>query len=324
MGTPQTPGGLRGPQVPGGRRGSQPEVVAAGDWIIALPAWGERCSRVAAAYTLPSLLIALRDVPRRATIMIWTDQADRMREVLHHSEGEQPVVFVDVPGPDGAFESMSNCHRQVMDAAREGERVLLLTSDMIISREVVATCEYHLSRGRRLICCAAMRALQDAQPPIGASGPELLEWAWANRHPMTRDCTWPEGRSYDIWRMYFEKEGEVAARVFLPHPIVCVPHGRRVVFRPTIDVNLINNFTQAETWMMTRPEEGAVVEVSPADKEYLQTTTMRQRFTSNDPSCPTLVRCTNQRHRMFWGKKVIIRGAGGDCGDSEVVERVLG
>lgn len=230
-----------------------------------------------------------------------------------------------VPGPDGSFGSLSACHREALAAAGPRDRVLLLTADMVLSREVLATCEHWLSAGRKLVCCVPPRTLQDAGCPVGASGPELMEWAWANRHPMTRECTWPDGRSYDVWRMYFERDGEVAARVFLPHPLACVPYGRRVNFSPTIDVNLTANFTQSETYLITRPQEGAVVELSPPDKEFLLTTPMRSRLDNTaEPSCPQFVRAGNPRHRMFWGKRVVIRGAGGDCGDGEVVGRVLG
>jgi hypothetical protein len=280
--------------------------------------------RVLIQYTLPALLEALKALDRPAVLMIWTDQPDRVGRVLRHSEGDEPAVIAAPPGPDGAFESLSNCHRQAMEAARAGDRVLLLTADMVVSREVLATCERHVAGGARLVCCCAMRAREDAFPPVGASGRELLEWAWANRHPMTADCTWPDGRSYDVWRMYFEQGDEVAARVFLPHPLVVVPAGRVIHFAPTIDVNLTMNFEQSVTHMITRPEEGAVVEVSPADKEYLKTTTMRERMIDIQHSCPPLIRCSNPRHRMFWEKKVIIRGAGGDCGDGELVGRVLG
>ena len=289
---------------------------------MALPAWGERCVDVAARYTIPALNIALGQLSRPATALVWTDQPGRL--ALDPEVAE--TRFLSVPGPDLAFESLSNCHRDALAVAGRGERVLLLTADMVVSREVLATCEQHLSGGRSLVCCVAPRALESADPPVGAPGRELLEWAWDNRHPMTRDCTWPDGRSYDVWRMYFESGGEVAARVFLPHPLACLPHGHPARFSPTIDVNLTWNYAPSETYMITQPEEGAVVEVSPADKEYLKTTTMRERLESArlEPSCPAMVRCTNQRHRMFWGKRVVLRGHGGDCGDAEMVERILG
>lgn len=253
-------------------------------------------------------------------LLIWTDAPDRIAAVLP-DDVERKILTM--PGPDGAFESMSNCHRAAMKAADINDRVLLLTADMVVSREVVATCEARIISGRQLVCCVAPRAVDGPLAPIGASGRELLDWAWDNRHRMTRECTWPEGRSYDVWRMYFEKEGEVGARAFLPHPLAVMPRGRRLEFRPTIDVNLTMNFTNAVTYLITQPEEGAAVELSPPDKDFLLTTSMRERFVRRGPSIPEFVPQTNLRHRMFWGKRVVIRGAGGDCGDDDVVGRML-
>ena len=89
-------------------------------------------------------------------------------------------------------------------------------------------------------------------------------------------------------------------------------------------VNLTMNFSQATTHMITSPEEGAVIELSPPDKDYLQSTTMHSRLRSGGPSCPPFIRATNPRHRMFFGKRVVIIGGGGDCGDGDVVRKVLG
>lgn len=310
---------------PRGRRGHSPGTPG-GKWIVALPAWGERCVGVLVQHTLPALAAALTELGKSAVLVVWTD--DPARAASAWAELSLPdrisLKLLPVPGPDGSFLSLSACHRAALEMIEWNDRVLLLTSDMILSREILVTCEKHLRDGKQIVCCVAPRALEEAGPPVGVLGRELLAWAWENRHPMTRDCTWPDGRSYDVWRMYFERGDEVSARVFLPHPLACVPNGRALPFRPTIDVNLIANFSQAVTHMITRPEEGAAIEVSPADKDYLKTTTMRERFEAGGPSCPAMVMCTNQRHRMFWGKRVIFKGTGGDCGDSELEAKILG
>lgn len=305
---------------PGGRRGSRPSDGVGGRWTVAVPAWGERCVAVFLRYSLPALARALRELGSPAGVVVWTDQPDR---VLSVAGGLPNVEMRDVPGPDGAFESMSACHRQVLQEAGPRDRVVLLTADMVVSREVLATSARLCAAGVQLVCCAAPRALQDAGCPTDATGRELLAWAWENRHPMTRECTWPEGRSYDVWRMYFERGEEVAARVFLPHPLVVVPHGRKMEFRPTIDVNLAGNFSRAVTHLITSPEEGAVVELSPEEKEFVVTDSMACRMTTRGPSAPPFVSQFNARHRMFFGKKIVIRGTG-DVDDEAVVKRMLG
>lgn len=315
------PGGQRGPA---GRRGAVPTPPPGGGrLLVALPAWGDRCVDVLVRYTLPALLVALRQVTRPVVLLVWTDQSDRIWQVLHASEGEQPAVISAPPGPDYAFESMSNCHRQAMRAAAPGDRVLLLTADMVVSRELLASCERHVAAGKHLICCVAMRALEGA-PPHAPSGRELLSWAWANRHPMTRECTWPEGRSADVWRIYFEGVGGVVARVFLPHPLVVVPPGRELHFSPTIDVNLTANFSRGVTHFITDPSEGAAIELSPPDKDFVMTTSMQERMAHGGFSSPPFTRQGNPRHRMFFEKRVVICGAGGDCGDLMAARRFLG
>jgi hypothetical protein len=272
--------------------------------------------------TLPALLASTGVAGIVPELHVFTDQGDRVRRVVPDNV---PLRLLPVPGPDRAFESLSNCHRKTMTDAVGATRVLLLTADMVISREVFATCEQWLGPGgKQIVCCVAPRVTETRLVPIGAPGRELAEWGWANRHPMTRECTWPEGRSYDVWRMYFEQEGEVSARVFLPHPLAVLPRGRRLEFRPTIDVNLASNFSRASTHMITNPEEGTIVELSPVDKDFLLTTTMRERMVDTQHSCPAFIPQTNQRHRMFFGHRVVLCGAGGDCGDAEVVGRMLG
>lgn len=317
---------------PGGRRGGAP--AGGPRWIVTLPAWGDRCVGVLCRHTLPALLTALTAVDRPKTLLVWTDQPERVLEALRPridvlGPGVE-VTINPVPGPDNAFESMSNCHRHALAVAQPHDRVLLLTSDMVVSREVVATCEAKLAAGARIVCCAAMRTSQEGADRLttelaGVDGRTLLEWAWENRHRMTRECTWPEGTSYDVWRMYFARDDEVAARVFLPHPLAVMPGGKtNLDFRPTIDVNLTSHFSRAVTYMITQPEEGAAIELSPDDKEFLITEPMRVRFETRGPSCPPFIPTPNARHRMFFEKKVVIRGTGGDCGDGEVVGRVLG
>lgn len=307
---------------PGGRRGSAPSF-GPGSWLVALPAWGARCARVCSEETLPALREALVELGRPAKVLLYTD-SDTLAAVAASQLERAEVERRPVPPGDRSFGSLSACHRDAMARASANQRVLLLTSDMVLSREVLATCEAHCARGIRAVAVVAPRALEASGAPPGVAGRALLEWAWENRHPMTRECTWPAGRSYDVWRMYFERDGEVAARVFLPHPLVVVPAGVRVNFHPTIDVNLLGCFSPSVTYMLTRPEEGAVVELSPPDKEFLLTTPMRDRLDSGGPSCPPFVRATNARHRMFFGRRVVLRGAGDDCGDGDVVSRIMG
>lgn len=310
--------------VPAGRRGGAPARSPNGAWLVALPGWGARCATLLVDRTIPAVFTALAYAGSPpATLLIYSDVAIEAGALPDNVS----VEVLPVPGPDRGFESLSNCHRDVLRRAGRSDKVLLLTADMVVSREVIKTCEVQFRVGKTLVCVVAPRTRQMAAPlEAGASGRELGAWAWANRHRMTRECTWPEGHSYDVWRMYFASDAgdEVVARAFLPHPLAAQPRGRRILFSPTIDVNLAASFEMSATHLITDPDEGVVVELSPDDKEFVETCSMRGRFDHPAlPSCPQFVPCLNPRHRTFFQHRVVLVGTGASCGDEEVAARVL-
>jgi hypothetical protein len=290
-------------------------------WWIALPVWGERYLDVWERSALPALKLALLKLDRPTTLIIHTDQSERVAAAVEGLERE----IHGVPGPDNAFESLSNAHRFTLAQAAQGDRICLLTADLVVSSDMLASCEAQFRGGKELVCCAGMRACDDELPPNTESGHELLAWGWEHRHPMTRECTWPDGKSYDVWRMYFEKGSEVVCRLSLPHPIALVkPHRNPTIrFSPTVDVNVANNFSPGKTHLITEPSEGAMIELSPHDKEFIYTKPMVERLEHQLPSCPAFVKFVNPRHRGFFGRRIIIKGKGGDCGDERVVNRLI-
>ena len=309
---------MRRGRTPAGRIGNPAPSKLSG-WVIVLPGWGERCRALLADRVIPAVLHALHFADQGATLLIYSDVEFRLPEL----PAGVTAQFHPVPGPDFAFESLSNCHRDALTLIEPAARIMLLTADMVVSREVFATCNTHFNVGRRLICCIAPRTRQEVLPPIGATGRDLGAWAWEHRHRMTRECTWPDGHSFDIWRMYFERAGEVAAHAFLPHPLAAMPGGRHVAFRPTIDVNFAASFSAGETYLISDPAEGVIIEQSPDDKDFVMTTTMAERLASPAlASCPQFVPCANPRHLAFFMTRVVLVGAGGDCGDGEVVARI--
>ncbi len=290
-------------------------------WIIALPAWGDHYLDILERATLPALKLAIEKLDRPVRVIVHTDQAGQVSRMLNGLSFD----LLPVPGPDNAFESLSNAHRCVLKEAQVGDRICLLTADLVISQDMLASCEAQFQNGKNLVGCMGMRVCDDEMPPDTKSGHALLAWGWDNRHPMTRECTWPNGKSYDVWRMYFEKGNEVACRLALPHPIALVKRSHKEIrFSPTIDVNVAFNFSPGETHLITEPHEGAMIELSPKDKEFVLTETMLKRFEKFLPSCPAFVKITNSRHRMFFNKQIIIKGKGGDCGDQQVVDLLVG
>lgn len=290
-------------------------------WRIVVPVWGERYCTVFEHATLPAIRRAIDRLSLRAQLMIYTHDTDRLKQACAGLDAQ----FFPVPGPDNSFYSMSNAHRDAIKRVQLGGRIALLTADMVMSPSTLASCEDQFKTHKKmLVCCAGMRVNDTEFPPPFATGRALLAWGWNHRHHMTEQCTWPHGHSYDVWRMYFtDGEDEVVCRLCLPHPIALVRDGRTITFQPTIDVNVIANFSLSEMHLVTDPDEAALIELSPPDKEFVLTETMRARWERQLPSIPAFVKVGNPRHRWCLNHKIIIRGHGGPVGDEDVLRRLL-
>jgi len=295
-------------------------------WLIVVPVWGDHYLDIFERAALPALQKAIVRLDQPVTLIIHTDQSARVQQMAVDLKLEGCAInFYDVPGPDRSFGSLSAAHRHVLQEAAVGDRICLLTADLVISQDMLASCEALFGRGKKLVCCMGMRVCDDELPPDTDSGHALLSWGWDHRHPMTKECTWPDGRSYDVWRMYFEKGDQVSCRLALPHPIALVKRNKSIIrFNPTIDVNVAFNFSPNDTHLITEPHEGAMIELSPRDKEFVYTESMLTRLERNLPSCPAFVKIINSRHRMFFRKRIIIKGKGGDCGDKQVMDLLVG
>jgi hypothetical protein len=124
--------------------------------------------------------------------------------------------------------------------------------------------------------------------------------------------------------MYFHQGENVACRLCLPHPLAFVKDNRKLRFAPTIDVNFVANFSPRETHLAISPDDVAMIELSPRDKEFVETEPMIKRLENNLPSCPAFVRMTNPRHRQFFQRRITITGNAAECGDEAVVKHLLG
>lgn len=284
-----------------------------------VPVWGERHIGVFLRATLPALRYALEALSVDYRLLLYADKDQRLIDATNG----MPVLFRKVPGPDRSFMSLSNAHRDALDQAPTGSRMVLLTADLVLSVNSLVSCSRIFQSGKRLVCCMGMRVNDVEPPPIPALGRTLLAWGWDHRHRMTRESTWPNGISYDIWRMYFERGDEAICRLCLPHPIALLKDGRQIRFSPTIDVNVVSNYKVHEMHMVTDPDEVAMIELSPPEKEFLETEPMHKRLERNLPSMPPFVNIPNPRHRFFFGHRIVIRGNGGDCGDGPVVRCLL-
>ena len=252
-------------------------------WLISVPVWGERCVSIFCATALPALEKAIMRLCEKDIDVRLVVHTDSVRRIC---DGATEIEIEPRPVPAGArdFDSLSQAHREVLSMACNDDRVALLTADLLISEQGLEYCEEVFEDGtKRLITCCGIRAVQEGRLPATDDARRMLIWAWENAHPMTVASTYPDGLSADLSRMYFEKDGDIIARLALPHPLAVRIDGRSLPFSPTIDASLIQNFNPAEVHMVTSPDRLALVELSPRDKAFqLSTETIRDRLLSGE------------------------------------------
>jgi hypothetical protein len=285
-------------------------------WLISLPAWGERYVDSLLKYTLPSILAC--DRPKMPLhVIVHTDEVERVRKAF-------PTIDVrDVlPDPHGkiSYMSMSVCHRDVLESARDGDYVTLMCADVVFSRDALVAAERRLRAGAKVVVCTGTRTIGPLfgnPPPFPWPAARLLEWAWLHRHPIIQQSSIPGGQSPVPSQLYFDTKNGVVARLFTPCLFALVKD-RDLTFTGTIDRDLIECFDNSEIYVVTRRDELAVVEISPIEKSF--------GFLS-EPLSPEFVatwaRDVNLRQMNYWmlGHPIEITGPG-DGSDAEFVAEV--
>ena len=288
-------------------------------WLVSVPVWGERYVAEFCAASLPTIdraVAALSATGVEVRVVAYTDQPERVV-----GAGGPATECRPVPAGARDFDCMSQAHRDTLSLALRGDVVVLLTAGTVISEQGLVYCaEVLLNSQLQVVLCAVPRVLQQGQLPDTADAGELMRWSWDNRHPMTNECTFPEGRSVDLSRTYYvSPAGAVATRVFLPHPLAVRIDGRPMRFTPTVDCNLMNCFDSSEMHMATTSGRLAVVKLTPADKGYeLAEATMAARMLEG-----LLV---SDKHQLWCaGHRVVLcEGDLEGCEDNLLIESIRG
>jgi hypothetical protein len=288
-------------------------------WLISVPVWGERYVDEFCATALPPLdraVAALREARPEVDVrlIIHTDRPERIAGLAG-----APVECRPVPAGARDFDCMSQAHREVLGLGVRGDVAVILTAGTVMSAETLTYCADVLDHPRRLVVlCAVPRVLAEGQIPDTSDAPALMAWAWDHRHPITIESTWPDGRSADLSRTYYERGGEVASRVCLPHPLAIRIDGRPLRFTPTIDVNLINCFDRSEMHLVPNCDRLAVLKLTPPDKGYRTVEeTMFQRLEAYRFVIP------DPQQRWCLSHRIALVGRAKMCPDVEVVEKIM-
>jgi len=295
-----------------------------GHWLISVPVWGDRFRDIFTSVGLPMLRHAAAALGEHVRLLCYTDLPDAL-----HCHQPAPMHLETYPVPAGAqwFHSMSRAHRDTISRAQPGDVVVLLTADMTVSENTLWACKQKFEVGKKLIAINATRANDEKMLPYRPTSRQLSEWAWENRHPMVRACTWPDGNAADLCRVYFQHEQSVVCRLWLAHPLALLFDSRRLDFNPTVDSNLVVSYQPAEVHVVTDPDELCAIELSPPSKltgsrdadeppEVMTLPPMSQRYPSLTPISPEI-------YRYILGHRIILAGDGEGCGDDQVVHRLV-
>lgn len=247
-------------------------------WVIAVPAWGERCRDLFLGPALDSHLAAIARLGHdyrgsvRVRYVVQTDAPEAVAKRLGNFE----LTLVPPPPPDAPYLAFVAAHRHAIETARDDERVALMNADMVMSIEALSASEARFRQGKRAIIAAGTRTKAPLKPgrfsrkrfgPPPMWSRELLAWTMANAHPITRQCFWGEGRCHLPWGVYFEQGPNVVLRGFHLHPFAVVKD-RDLPFKNTVDLALVDHYTRDEMHVVTDADEMALAEMSPPEKVF--------------------------------------------------------
>jgi hypothetical protein len=192
---------------------------------------------------------------------------------------------------------------------------MLLSADILVSRETVDVCETIL-RDKSLVVCAAPRTLCDAAP-VGASAADLARWMLDYLHPAMRQNFWGEGSINIPWGLFFETPDTLVLRAFHLHPLAF----RRPLwagFKGTCDEGVPNLFKRRHIHVETSLDRFCLAELSPPDKlpkgRPLPNPRRIARWIHNH---------TTATHRWFFEHRIVFRGDGEGAGDEVVTSDLM-
>jgi hypothetical protein len=287
------------------------------DWLVATPAWGERCVYLFINKVLPAIKAAAARSSGKVRFLIHTDAPKQIKNVLAPPLENHRVI----PLPKGertTHAMLGETHRAAIAHARQGECIAFINADMIPSIEVFEAAERRFAEGKRMIIMAATRTL-GGEPPIGANSADLLRWTMTNQHPIIRECFWGSGRSTVPWAIYFKRGDDIVLHGFHLHPFAVMKGIQDLSFvGKTIDRDLANNFKKHEIHLVTDADEASFAELSPAAPLLKLDTMIDVELASRWAK-----KNANSYHRWFFRQRIAICGDGNDIGDGEICEEIL-
>jgi hypothetical protein len=285
-------------------------------WLIPIPVWGDPYARVFAERAVPALRAALEDFDHPVQFIVHTDRPAAVLELLDGFDAE----VVEIP-PDTPYRGLQDAHADGIRRARPGDRVALLTADLVVSRNFFATCDAHMERGSKLILMAGTRTDADYSPAPAGLGPrDLLSWAWDHRHPIIRDVEWGTGASCVPTVLYFARGDQVVMHGFHLSVAAMEKKDAELRLESTVDDVLADHFELGEVHVVTSPDDLAVLEVSAHERRFR----LSHRPMDEIHVAHMMETLASERHKWMFRHRIVIRGGvPDDEWEMPIVERIL-
>ena len=285
---------------------------AMGGYLIVVPVWGDHYS-LFRDYGVRSLRAALGD--REAKFLIRTDNPAGIKRCLYGYEVDARTV----EGP--SYDTFCQGHREGVDEAPEGTRVVLLCADHVVSGNFFDGLDWHFAFGAEAVVMSGFRTrLEDVEGiPIGAKPRDLLKWGLEHPHKITQELFWGAGGATTPSTLFFERGDTVIHRGFHLHPVAI--EKKRVItgggHNRTIDDYLLENFAKEDIRVITDADDIALLEVSPHWRNF------RGPPVEMDNVVQWAKTQTTPMHRWLFTHRMVMRGGNEDPGDREVCDRIL-
>lgn len=234
-------------------------------WTIAVPVWGKHYVGEFIRHAIPSYRAAAEYAGYAANdieMVIYTDD----RPAITEAAKGFCIECRTVPQSGDKYRQLGDVHRDALKYAPPQCKIMLLTADMIVSREVFAASNKCFEEGKRAIVVGPSRTLPKGDIKPGMASRELLAWSMSNAHPFTKQ-TFFGGRALPPSTMRFTKGDNITMRGFHLHPLA-VFKDRKIIFKGTLDQDLLNNYERQYIHVVTDADEMAAAEISPANMKF--------------------------------------------------------
>lgn len=286
-------------------------------WKVIIPAWGNEAVHELLTIAIPHLTEAVSYggyKPSDIELIINTDYPER---VGRYGGGlsEFRTTFRPIVKRGGKYKILTTANQDALNSIEFDSKIMLMTADMVVSREVFAACDAQFASGKFAVVVGPSRTAPIDKPNPGMKSRDLLQWSMDHMHPFTKETF--TFRAIPPSTLRFRTGQNVTLRGFHLHPLAIVKD-RDLTFDGTLDQDLLANYTRDEIHVVTDADEMSAAEISPMDMLF-QTTV--------EPMTETQIRSWAHWHchpvNLWLASHRIILTGNGDTDDVEVMNEIV-